>query len=212
LIFLVLTHELIIFFIPYYLIKIFTSYNKEDIKKQKILIFGYISNIFLGLTLFLRFNIVPDFNKMCNDLLFRYGEKVFTCKGAPLYLSLERSEFQNEVFSQISYKQLSYWGVLFFYILLVNLLFYKKINVYENLSLFIYLLPVFLYAQDWGRWFFIIFIHNIIFSFPKFKFGEYSLKLFTFLSIIFILYFEHFHCMCSDVMLNFNFFGIINNN
>jgi len=209
LIFLVLTYELIIFFIPFYLIKIYNSYNKEDIKKQKILIAGLISNFVLGVALTLRFNSVPDFNKLCNDLLFRYGESVATCKGAPLYLSLQRSDYQNEVFSHISFQQLTYWGALFFYVILVNLLFYKKINVYENLTLFVFLLPVFLYAQDWGRWFYIIFIHNILFSNPKFKFSENTLKLVTFVSIIFLLYFEHFHCMCSDVMLNVKF-GVTN--
>ena len=209
LIFLVLTYELIIFFIPFYLIKIYNSYNKEDIKKQKILIAGLISNFVLGVALTLRFNSVPDFNKLCNDLLFRYGESVATCKGAPLYLSLQRSDYQNEVFSHISFQQLTYWGALFFYVILVNLLFYKKINVYENLTLFVFLLPIFLYAQDWGRWFYIIFIHNILFSNPKFKFSENTLKLVTFVSIIFLLYFEHFHCMCSDVMLNVKF-GVTN--
>ena len=210
LIFLVLTYELITFFIPFYLIKIYNSYSKEDIIKQKMLIAGLISNLFLGLALTLRFNSVPDFNKMCNDLLLRYGESVATCKGAPLYLSLQRSDYQNEVFAHISFQQLTYWGALLFYVLVINLLFYKKKNVYENMTLFIFLLPIFLYAQDWGRWFYIIFIHNILFSNPKFKFSENSLKLVTFVSIIFLLYFEHFHCMCSDVMLNINF-GVTNN-
>ena len=205
----VLTYELIIFFIPFYLIKILNKYKKENIKKLYISIFGLIFNFLLGISLIINFAKVPDFSKLCSSLILKFGESVNYCSYAPQYLSFERNYYRNEVISQITTTKIYYWLFLIVILLISNYLFFEKKEIIQNGLLFFFLLPVFYFAQDWGRWIYLIFFHQIIFSTPRFRFSERSLKIVTSISIAVVLYFSHYHCMCSDVSLNIGF-GITN--
>lgn len=169
-IFLILSYEIFIFFIPIFWVLIFLQ-NKNYLFLKVII---FLNLIFLNLSLIFKFSTTKDFYSfklLCDDIYIRRISlrlDELQCWGAPRYLDsrlnlLESnySKFFSEVSIglSISYK---FWILIFLILLLIIFLF----NLF-NLKGFFILSPMvglFIIAQDYGRWLFLVFITIVLFG------------------------------------------------
>lgn len=164
-----LSYELLIFFIPLF----WTILNVE--KKDKL----YKSIIFFILTivnllLIFKYSVSKNFASfklICDDIyLMRISLKLdeLQCWGAPRYLD-SRYVSKNSQFElfflevSLGLKQ----NILFWiFVILIFLLFIYLFNFFNSRGLFLFIpfLGLFLIAQDYGRWFFLIFLIVVLYG------------------------------------------------
>ena len=168
-IFLILSHEIYLFFVPIFW-KIIAA------KDKKFRIFKYLSflnlialNVFIILNHFTTENYL-GFKELCDDIHTRRIALLLDnlqCWGAPRYLDArfvnadyENSQFINQIINGVENK------ILFWIFILISLVFLMKIFNFENKNIIFLNGPffgLFLVAEDFGRWCFLILLLIIIF-------------------------------------------------
>lgn len=204
---LALTHELVIFFIPYlFFIKILVNNNSLlSIKNFKFEI-AYLLFCSLGLIAIYAFSS-PFNSQICNSLL-SLGLNKEICQGVIKDFGSENYglvPFQNmfSYFFQFKYHNYLFYFILNFLPILFILYKNKKkseCKTYINFTFLIFIIsiPIFINANDWGRYLNMHFIlHSICFHFLIQKLNNsennvYNLKKVIFIPII-LIYLSSWH-------------------
>jgi len=166
---LILSHEIYLLFVPIF----WTLINVDD---KKFRLFKYLSflnlialNVFIILNHFTTENYLA-FKELCDDIHRRRISLLLDnlqCWGAPRYLDArfvnadyENSQFINQIINGLEK------NILFWIFILISLVLLMKIFNFENEKIiFLYgpFFGLFLIAEDFGRWCFLILLVIIIF-------------------------------------------------
>ncbi len=180
---LTLTYEMILFFLPLLWNLIISNSKKENF--LKIIAFGFMS--ILNILMLTVYSTPQNFNFLCKNIeAKRINMKLdnLDCWGAPYYLdNQDKSIWVTEVVEGLGFSS----NYLLWLISLILLLLF--INYFGSLYKFSIssLLLLFFIAQDYGRWFFLIFATSIIFGIDKKQKPVVlkNVKIISFLLIIF---------------------------
>ena len=164
-IFVSLTHESIFFFLPFYFLVNF-KYRKVNFKNLNvygyaIIFLSFIS--FLMLTVFKNLRISKD--NYAGAMFEKYNnEEILNCCIAPIeYLNVGISLYLSEIKGNLNLPFITNWIILFFSVVLICFFISKHFSFSTNSwSLIFFVLPLFIVAQDWGRWINLYFLHFIL--------------------------------------------------
>jgi hypothetical protein len=172
---LALTHELVIFFIPYlFFIKILV--NNNSLLSIKYFKFEIAYLLFCSLGLIVIYAFSNPFNSQICDSLLSLGLSKEICQGVIRDFASETYGIMPFQYMISYFKQFKYHNYLFYFILnFLPILFilYKnkkkqKCKTYLNFTFLIFIIsiPIFINATDWGRYLNMHFmLHSICFHF-----------------------------------------------
>ena len=164
-IFVILSHEAVVFFLPFYFLVNWRLkiHHQSNVRVDKV---DYILGLFtlIGVAMLVFFRqlgiSVSDYE---NNLLKKYPNETSNCCMPPVqYLKYNFSEYLVEVRSNLNLEYINNWFYLIFLILLLSFFISKTYNYQTNAwFLFFFTTPLY-FAQDWGRWLFLYFMHFIL--------------------------------------------------
>ncbi len=177
-----------------------SNFHEISLKLKNLLIactVGGFSLIYFYNSLIFNSNITIG-SKICSQLkTLGYSDKI--CDGSLYYLDLNTADTFNRTFNYVTNQTYDYkmYIFLFFYFLIPFLM--DKSFIFESkftILNIINFLPLFLIANDWGRWFYIFFIVvglNYFCNSNKAKYFQINRTTFI-LSIIYLTSFRLNHC------------------
>lgn len=182
-IFIILSYEILILFLPLFWKLLSTSNIKQEMFKVTL----FLLFSFANLLMLFKFSTPSDFNLMCKNISKKreiISLDNLDCWGAPSYLeSGDKSIWIDEVINGLKYNNnFTLWIVTLFLLLA----FIYLLNNSNKWVLFyqIPLLFIFFVAQDYGRWFFLIFAANFIFFNNNIEIKKNKLIVISFLLIV----------------------------
>ena len=211
--FLVLTHELIIFYMFFPLfIKFLLLPQKKNIyhscKSELFFIFGCL----LGLTIiiFSPASLDPNTPKMICDKIISFDVNEIICHGGAInFITLGKSRLIDVSLYTINHaKYFNYYNYAFYYLIFISyiLLIFSFVDISGeknkifyffifNLFQILMLCVLFVIVNDWGRYLNIYFIFNffILIKFFNFKLKKSSFITISIITILIILNFSLWH-------------------
>ena len=180
-VFLSLSYELFLFF----LVAVWHIVTLKDKKKKTVFNLSLLIIFLINIILILKFSVTKNFSafkSLCDDIYIRriaLRLDELQCWGAPRYLDSRNTEdqtlfsqFFTEVYLNIGNSFLN-WIYIF---ILMFLMFYLFDMLHlKNAAIFSPFLLLFVFAQDFGRWFFLLFLLLVIFGKePSYKSSIYK--------------------------------------
>lgn len=197
-----LVHEVVLFYLPYFFYVTFVLENNKWNPKYLLI---FLLPIILGFYMFL-------FGKIIN-----HGETYTLLENRGLFIEKDGildydvnfdilGYYKSNIFNYLLYSISYLFSIIFITIYLLNHDFPKKnrLILFYVLS-FLYSIPLFYLATDWGRW---IFIHFVLMTFILVKYADKENKSYNKL-MIFILP-THFLWGMSITYLGFHFYTKFN--
>ena len=159
--FIIFSYEILILFLPLFWKLLTVSNIKQEIFKKTL----FILFSFANLLMLFKFSTPSDFNLLCKNISKKreiISLDNLGCWGAPSYLeSGDKSIWIDEVINGLKYNNNFTFWILTFFLLLS---FIYLLN-HSDKWVLLYQIPlffIFFAAQDYGRWFFLIFATNFI--------------------------------------------------
>lgn len=157
---LTLTYEMFLFFLPLFW-KIIISHSKQE-SNLKIITFGLIST--LNILMITLYSTPRNFNFLCKNIEIKrinMNLENLNCWGAPYYLENQNKLIWiSEIIEGLKFSSnYALWSLSLFLLLMFINFFGSSYKL-----LIIPLFALFFIAQDYGRWFFLIFATTVIVS------------------------------------------------